>query len=181
MRYWITTVALMAMAGCAFAQAPPADELKAYVHAQFGPKFTPAPMPGSTTVLLTGDFDSDGAEDALIVAQAKDPLADQARFNYRAIDPLDAYYGWGDVHDTARFLSAEPERTRVLLLVHNWRAATPKLKFAIINVSFSSLAIESTTLKKKQRTAIAATEQGAFKSLFFWDGKRWRFEPGDTD
>lgn len=177
---FIAAALFLLLAILARAQNAPVDpaELKSFVKAQFGERFTVEPMPGSATVLVTGDLDGDGAEDAVIVAKCKDPLAGQAEFSYRVIDPLDGYYGWGDVNDTIRFASADPDRARVLLVVHSWRSATPKAKFAIINVEFSKLLIENITLKKKQRTVITAVDQGALSSYLFWDGKRWKYEPG---
>src|SRR5947199_4217207 len=156
-------------------------ELKAFVAAQFGDHFTPEAMPGSPTVLITGDLDGDGEEDAVIVSKAKDPLADQAKFNYRVIDPLDSYYGWGKVEDTARFASADPDRSRVLLVIQSWRSTAPKAKFAVINVPFTKLSIESTTLKKRQRTVISASDDDTMRSYLFWDGKKWKYEPGSLE
>lgn len=161
--------------------APNSAELKQIVHAQFGEHFTPEAMPGSSTVLITGDLDGDGQEDAVIVTKSKDPLADQIKCNYRVIDPLDAYYGWGNPNDTARFASADPDHARVLLVIHSWRSPTPKAKFAVINVPFTALSIESTTLKKKQRTVIYASDYDTMKSYLFWDGKKWKYEPAPID
>lgn len=161
--------------------APASAELKEFVKAQFGEHFTPEAMPGTTTVLITGDLDGDGQEDAVIVTKSKDALADQIKFNYRAIDPLDAYYGWGKVEDTAQFASADPDHARVLLVIHSWRSATPKAKFAVINVPFTELSIESATLKKKQRTVISASDYDTMKSYLFWDGKKWKYEPAPLD
>jgi hypothetical protein len=132
-------------------------------------------------VLFTGDFDGDGQEDAVIICKSKEPLADQAQFNYRVIDPMNAYFGWGDPNDTSQFASDDPGRARVLLVVHSWRSPEPKAKFAIINVSFTTLTVESVTIKKKQRTVISATEYDTMRSYFFWDGKRWKYEPGPVE
>lgn len=162
------------------AGAEPA-ELKALVQAQFGKRFVPEPMPGSATVLVTGDFDGDGEEDAVIVTKCTDPLADQLKFSYRVIDPLDTYYGWGNPTDTVRFASADPDRARVLLVIHSWRSTMPKAKFAVINVPFTKLSVESTMLKKKQRTVISASDYDTMRSYLFWDGKKWKYEPGPIE
>ncbi|HKD90742.1 MAG TPA: hypothetical protein VKB56_02530 [Terriglobales bacterium] len=163
------------------ANDPSPASLKQFVETQFGSHFTPDPMPGSTTVLLTGDLDGDGQEDAVIVCKSKEPLADQVRFNYRVIDPLDTYYGWGNPSDTTQFGALDPDRTRVLLVVHSWRSPEPKAKFAIINVPFTALALESVTLKKKQRPVISASEYDIMRSYLFWDGKKWKYEPGPVE
>ena len=48
----------------------------------------------------------------------------------------------------------------------------------IINLPFDNLALTQTSLKKKTRTAIATEEGGLGGSVVFWDGKRYRYEPG---
>jgi hypothetical protein len=132
-------------------------------------------------LLLTGDLDGDGQEDAVIVVRAKEPLADELKFGYKVIDPYDQFYGWGDAHDTARFIADDSEYTRILLIVHSWRAATPKAKFAIINLPFDTVKVEEVTIKKRQRVAINAVEQDLMRSYVFWDGKRYRYEPGPME
>src|SRR5437764_6068248 len=119
-------------------------ELTRYVAAQFGSRFTPAPpaLGKDQPLLVTGDLDGDGEEDAVIIVRTKDPMADELKFSYKVIDPYDQFYGWGDVHDTVRFVAADTEQSRVLLIVHSWRSATPKLKFAIINLPFDTLKIQ---------------------------------------
>jgi|SRR5579884_850246 len=157
------------------------DALAQLVKAQFGDKFRIDPMPGSSTVLVTGDFDNDGVEDAVIVTRCKEPLADQLKFGYRVIDPLDTYYGWGKPEDTVRFTSADPDRARVLLVIHSWRLPQPKAKFAVINVPFTSLSVKDTTIKKKPHTVISASDYDTDITYLFWDGKRWKYEPGASE
>jgi hypothetical protein len=175
---------LLAGAGARSAETSLSEpELTTYVTAQFGSRFTPAPtvLRKDQPMLVTGDLDGDGQEDAVIIVRTKDPLADELKFSYKVIDPYDQFYGWGDVHDTVRFVAADTEQSRVLLIVHSWRSATPKLKFAVINLPFDTLKIEEITIKKRQRVVINATEQDVMRSYVFWDGKRYRYEPGPME
>ena len=156
-------------------------EVKKFVTAQFGSGFKPEPPFGQkSAVLFTGDFDGDGQEDAVIIATTKEPFARSVELSYKVIDPYDAYFGWGNARDTVRF-SEHDDRARVLLVVHAWRAATPKAKFVIINVPFDHLEVESVSLKHKQRTVISASEEDSLRSYLFWDGKRWKFAPGPME
>ena len=82
---------------------------------------------------------------------------------------------------SAGFAQWLKEQSRVLLIVHSWRSATPKLKFAVINLPFDTLKIEEITIKKRQRVVINATEQDVMRSYVFWDGKRYRYEPGPME
>ena len=158
-------------------------ELTRYVAAQFGSRFTPAPPPlaKDQPLLLTADLDGDGEEDAVIIVSSKEPLADELKFGYKVIDPYDRFYGWGNAHDTARFVSADPDYVRTLLVVHSWRSATPKAKFVMINLPFDTVKIEEVTVKKRQRVVISAVEQDVMRSYVFWDRKRYRYEPGSME
>jgi len=169
--------------------APNQDELQQYVKTQFGEGFKLAPMQPRgtaghilqdkpTLLLFTGDLDGDGTEDAVILAHAPaNVMLGEKDFAYRVIDPYDSYFGFGDPRST-RQLFTDPTRDRTLLVVHDWRAATPKAKFVIINLPFDNLALTQTSLKKKTRTAIATEEGGLAGSVVYWDGKRYRYEPG---
>jgi len=169
--------------------APNQDDLQQYVKKQFGEGFKVAPMqPRGAAghvlegkpplLLLTGDLDGDGTEDAIILVYAPaNVLLGEKDFSYRVIDPYDSYFGFGDPRST-RQMFTDPTRDRTLLIVHDWRAATPKAKFVIINLPFDNLSIAPATLKKKMRTAITTEEGGMAGSLVYWDGKRYRYEPG---
>ncbi len=192
-RAW--AVALVLCAGLAAAQqvpppqaAPDLAQLAAYVKQQFGPGFKVTPVRSVSVrrpeanippvVLLTADLDRDGAEDAVIVAQAANPLVDQQSYGYKVIDPYDAYFGFGDPKVTRQFGTGDPEHEHVLLIVHGWRLPQPKAKYCVINLPFDNLAIGSAVYKKKPRATIVATEAGMMESAIFWDGKRYRYEPG---
>jgi len=183
-RIVLATLLLFGAANSQQSTAAPAaidDDTRKFVLANFGSAFTPAPPPGkNTAVLFTADFDGDGQEDAVIIAQTKEPFAKAVELDYKVIDPYDEYFGWGNARDTARFAEKD-DRARVLLIVHSWRAAVPKAKFVVINVPFDHLAVESVSLKKKQRTVISASEEDSMRSYLYWDGKKWRFAPGPME
>jgi hypothetical protein len=189
-------------AGQAAAQSAPKTEtalamssgdLAVYVKKEFGPAFTLSPVVphgaagqlikgAQPILLLTGDLDGDGMEDAVIVTQVKNALLDQQQFNYKVADPYNGYFGFGDPRITHQFATQEPEREHALLVVHSWRQTAPKAKFVIINLPFDSLSLSRAMIKKKVRLAIVTEEGGMVHSSVYWDGKRYQYEPdtGDT-
>ena len=163
-------IGLVVLLACAaVAQQPDAQKI---VTREFGTSFTV--IPGFTP--LVADLDNDGTEDMVIVVTSKTPLVDEADFHYRAIDPYDGYWGYGNAHDTIRFAATDVGPTRYLAILHNWRA--PREKFLVINLPFAKLTMGRVQYKKKVRTAIHAAEsEGGLESDLFWDGKKYRWEP----
>jgi hypothetical protein len=134
----------------------------------FGSAFTAQ----SEFPVLTADFDGDGAEDAVVVATAENPLLDEGEFHYKVVDPYSSYYGLGDPKVTVHF-STHVGKPHFLLVVHNWRA--PKAKFVIMNFPFDKLSLSRTLVKKKPVPAIKGEEVTGETSLVFWDGKKWKW------
>jgi hypothetical protein len=155
----------------------------AFVKQRFGTEFTLKPE----FAPIKGDFDGDGVEDLLLVAQTKNPLIDAGGFEYVVQDPYHAFFGFGDPKITAGFASDDPERRGfVLLMIHgvgadSWRAAKPKAKYVLINVPFKQiLGLRRVMVKKKIVSAIAITEYGGTEttSAIYWDGKKkYKYEP----
>ena len=183
---------LLCGVGLACAQTEPPD-LQQYIAKQFGEGFKLAPLlprgvggriakDAKPMVLLTGDVDADGTEDVIILAHAPaNPLLGQEQFHYRVADPYDQYFGFGDPKVTRQLAAVDPDRERALLIVHDWRAATPKAKFVIINLPFDNLKLDKVAVKKKMRMALVSQEGGIIDSLVYWDGKRYKYEPGTAE
>ncbi len=182
-------------------QAPPAatalpQGLAELVATQFGKDFeislertkvtarylTPPKEP-AWTPFLAGDLDGDGVEDAVVVARSKKPLAGEAEFNYKVVDPYFEYHGYGDPKITAEFSTEDPATGHNLLLVIHgsgpeaWRAAVPKKKFVVINLPFKFLSLTQVPQKKgkKMRKAVSLEEEESATSVLFWDGKKYKW------
>jgi hypothetical protein len=172
MRKIVFAVLLAAAAVIALAQQPPAVDAQQLCAREFGksfkldPKFAP----------LFADLDGDGQQDLVMVATSNSPLGDEAEFHYRAIDPYDAYFGWGNPKVTVQFSATNPLTTRYILVVHNWRA--PRAKFVILNLPFDQLTLGRVARKKKSQDSILAVEAGGLASNVFWDGHKYKWEPG---
>lgn len=186
MRVAIVVLVLGALVATGAAQqAPPPPrfvppQLTELVKKQFGPAYTV--VDDFTPVLLTGDLNGDGVEDAVIVGRCKNPLVDAKEFSYRVLDPHHAYFGFSNPNVTYEFNMRDPLRNRFLLVIHGageegWRAATPKEKFVLINVPFDRLALGRILIKKKVIRAISAEETSILTSAIYWDGKKYKWEP----
>lgn len=153
-----------------------------FVHQQFGDSCSLAPQFSP----MIGDLNGDGVEDIVIVARCKNALIEQAERNYKVIDPLDAYYGYGNPSITTGFAPDDPKlRGIALLVIHGsgaeaWRSKTPLAKFVIINVTVKTVTIKKMKVtKRKTTTAIYVEEAGAdeMTSAVFWDGRKYRYNP----
>jgi hypothetical protein len=136
---------------------------------QFGPLFQAV----KNSPVLLGDLDGDGAEDAVIVATAENPLIDAEKFQFKVFDPLSASFGFSNPRETSQFNLEGGGAPRYVLVVQSWRA--PKLKFVLINVPFQKLALGRVLVKKKVYPAILAIEETGDKSAVYWDGKKWKW------
>jgi hypothetical protein len=173
-------IALLHVQGAA-ADAKPTTELQALVNTQFGPQFVLL----QNYPVLTGDFNGDGVEDAVFVATAHGGLQmNSGRF--RVLDPSSAYFGIGDPHITSQFASGYPEGPRYLLIIHGsgteaWHAKEPKDRFVIINVAFDHIALGHVTRKKKSFDDINVEETGVLSSFVYWDGRKYKWQPGAAE
>jgi hypothetical protein len=184
---WSRIALLLLICACAHAQttttaAAPLPIDNDFLHQQFGNSCSLEP--GWAPV--TGDLNGDGVEDVVIVARCKNPLIDQGDKDFRVIDPLDAFYGYGNTKITMAFGQEDPRlRGLSLLVIHGtgpdaWRSANPQAKFVIVNLAVKTIAIKKMKVGKKRfRTAIYVEEATGdqMTSAIFWDGKKYRYEP----
>ena len=134
---------------------------------------------------MPADLDNDGVEDVVVVARVKNPLADQADFNFKVLDPYDEFFGMGDPRITTQFATVDPARRGlVLCIIHGsgqeaWRSTQPKAKFVIINLPFQRIVAKRIQMRKKKVMAIYAEETGAdqMTSVIFFDGKKYKYQP----
>lgn len=156
-----------------------------FVQKQFGDTCTLVPGPAP----LQADLDGDGIEDVVIVARCRNPLPDQAEYNFKVVDPYNSYFGYGDPKVTTEFATEDPARRGIsLLIIHGdgpdaWRAAKPKAKFLVINLPFKQLAVKKMMVRKKSVMAIFAEEANEGEGLIsalYWDGKKYRYHPMGT-
>lgn len=151
---------------------------------------------GENCSLLSGppqfvaDFDGDGVDDLVVAARCKNPIADQAEYSFKVIDPYNSFLGFGDVKVTSTFASDAPERRGIsLLIIHGtspeaWRSETPKAKFLLINLPFKSLTVKKLALKKRTVLGIYMEERGEGEgtaSVIYWDGKKYRYQVLGSD
>jgi len=170
--------------------APSADKLQSFnalAQQQFGATFSITEK--TPTAIITGDFDGDGVEDVVMVADSKDPLPDSYQYKYQVEDPYNAFFGFGDPRQTAGMGRIDPRQNHDLLVIFGagaqaWHTATPKAKFVLINVPFDSVQLGRMLVKKKKPPifVIKAIETQLSESAVYWDAKkkRWRWEPGNS-
>jgi hypothetical protein len=154
----------------------------AFVHQQFG----------STCSLESGwppmiaDLNNDGIDDLVMVARCKNPLLDEGEKNFRVIDPMDSFFGYGNPKITTGFAPDDPKLRGIdLLVIHGagadaWHSATPLAKFVIINLPVKTLSVKRMKVHRKRFVnAIYVEEAGGdeMTSAVFWDGRKYRYTP----
>ena len=164
------------------ASATPASVDNKFVHQQFGnscslePNFAP----------MVGDLNADGVDDIVLVARCKNALIDQGDKNYKIVDPIDSFYGYGNPAITTSFAPDDPKlRGVALLVIHGsgpdaWRSATPVSKFVIINLPVKTLALKKMKVRRKKLVNASYVEQASadeMTAVVFWDGKKYRYQP----
>jgi len=153
-----------------------------FVHKQFGDNCSLLPGPPQ----FVADMDGDGADDLIVAARCKNPMADKDEYSFTVADPYDSFLGYSDVKVTSTFASEEPERRGIsLLIVHGaqkdgWRSESPKAKFLLINLPFKTLAVKKLAVNKKKTVlGVYMEERGEGEdtsSVVYWDGKKYKYE-----
>jgi len=169
-----------AMAQTAASSSPKIDN--DFVHQQFG-DFCNLDTQWSP---LTADLNSDGIEDLVFVARCKNPLIDQDEKNYRVIDPMDSFYGYGNTTITTGMGQNDPRLHGLcVMVIHGsgadaWRSPNPQAKFVIINISLKTLSLKRMKVSKKRITNAIYVEEATgdeMTAAIFWDGKKYRYDP----
>jgi hypothetical protein len=157
-----TAVSIAVLSFCVTLLAHPApeaastDDVQALISTQFGPQFV----------------------------LAKALQTDSSRF--RVIDPSSEYFGIGDPKITSQFASQYPGGSRYLLIIHGmgkeaWRVKEPKERFVLINVNFDRISVGHMEKKKKVMDDIDLEETGVLSSFLYWNGRRYKWQPGATE
>ena len=153
-----------------------------YVQEQFGATCTLDPQ----FKAMIGDLNADGVEDLVVVARCTNPVIDQDEKNFRVIDPLNSFYGYGNTKITSGFGQADPRLKGIsLLIVHGsgadaWRSKTPQEKFVVINIAVKAVTLKKMKLKRKKYVTAIYVEESTgdqMTSAIFWDGKKYKYEP----
>jgi hypothetical protein len=185
---WSRILLFTLLTTCASAQnANPSTSSSAkiddeFVHQQFGStcsadsKFAP----------MTGDLNGDGIEDIVIIGRCKNALIDQDEKNYKVVDPMNSFYGYGNPKITSTMGQQDPRLKGIsILIVHGagadaWRAATPGEKFVIINIDLKTAVLKKMKVNKKKSTMAVYIEEATgdeMTAAIFWDGKKYKYEP----
>src|SRR5690348_4840755 len=92
-----------------------------FLHEQFGstcsvdPNFAP----------MTGDLNGDGIEDVVIVGRCKNALIDQDEKNYKVVDPMNSFYGYGNPKITSTMGQQDPRLKGISILIITVPALKP--------------------------------------------------------
>jgi hypothetical protein len=164
------------------ASATPASVDNKFVHQQFGDSCSLE----ANFAPMVADLNSDGVDDIVLVARCKNSLIDQGEKNYKVIDPMDSFFGYGNPAITTSFAPDDPKlRGVALLVIHGsgpdaWRSATPLSKFVIINLPVKTLTLKRMKVRRKKLVNAIYVEQASadeMTAVVFWDGKKYRYQP----
>ena len=156
---------------------PATSDLQSMIDVQFGTGF----KIDSTFAPQTGDFDGDGEQDIAIVAIGGKPLGGESGYGYTVQDPYNGYFGWGNPKITSQFGSVDGGPARRILVIHSWQKPTPKAKYVLINIPFEKWDITKKMLKKRLISILEIQESTGMGAILLFDGKKYRWEPGDAD
>jgi len=158
---------------------------------------TVEPVKGFKPYFLTGDFNGDGAQDALVMVRVKGARAELPK-DVRLMNPFSDLPG----------IDPSKENQLALAIIHDWKSAQPKAKILLIGDSpvlalqyergVSGRAEDASDLlslmkrhgprPKDQKfppiakgdVILLSTEVGG-DGMLYWDGKRYRWEDVEED
>ena len=182
---WSRILVFLLLSAAAFTQAKPSLPKidNDFVHQQFGDSCDLE----TQWQPLTADLNGDGVEDLVFVGRCKNPLIDQDDKNYKVIDPMDSFYGYGDTRITTGIGQNDPRMHGIcILVIHGegseaWHSSTTTQgKFVIINLAVKSVAVKKMRINKKKMTTAIYVEESTgdqMTAAIFWDGKKYRYAP----
>ena len=170
---------------CFNAQAAPdalaTPNVQAVVSAQFGEEFQ---LLRGYPVLI-GDFNGDGIQDAVFAATSKS-VVQTISSRFKMLDPADDFFGMGDTAITSQFASPYPGGPKYLLVIHGsgnegWHAKEPKERFVLINLAFDHISVGHFEHKRRNYDDINIEETGILNSFLYWDGHKYKWQPGPME
>jgi hypothetical protein len=181
---WSRLVFVLLFSTFAFAQASSPVIGNDFVHQQFGDSCNLE----SKWKTMTGDLNSDGVEDVVMVARCKNPLIDQDEKSFQVIDPMNTFFGYGNPKITSGsgFGQDDPKLKGICVLVihgsgaEGWHSATPQAKFLIINIAVKTIAVKKMKVTRKKIAPAIYVEEATgdqMTSAIYWDGKKYRYTP----
>ena len=181
---WSRLVLVLFSSTFAAAQATSTTIDNDFVHQQFGDSCNLE----SQWKPMTGDLNSDGIEDLVMVARCKNPMIDQDEKDFHVIDPMNTFFGYGNPKITSGsgFGQDDPKLKGIcVLVIHGsgaeaWRSAAPQAKFVIINFAVKTIAVKKMRVTRKKVAPAIYMEEATgdqMTSAVFWDGKKYRYTP----
>jgi hypothetical protein len=160
----------------------PASPDNEFVHQQFGDSCSL----DAQWKPMTADLNGDGVEDIVMIARCTNPLIDQGEKDFKVIDPMNSFYGYGNPKITSGFGQQDPRLKGIsLLIIHGsgtdaWRSNAPSAKFVVINIAVKTATVKKMKLRRKKLITAIYVEEATgdqMTSAIFWDGKKYRYEP----
>lgn len=135
---------------------------------------------------MMADLNGDGIQDLALVGRCKNALIDQGEKDYKVIDPMNSFYGYGNPQVTSAMGQQDPRLKGIaVLIIHGagaeaWHSATPLSKFVIINIDVKTAVVKKMKIsRKKTGTAIYVEEATGdqMTAAIYWDGKKYKYQP----
>ena len=135
---------------------------------------------------MVADLNGDGIEDLVLIARCKNALIDQGEKNYKVIDPMNSFYGYGNPKITSTMGQQDPRLKGIsILVIHGsgaeaWRSTNPGEKFVMINIDVKTAILKKMRINKKKTVTAIYVEEATgdqMTAAIYWDGKKYKYEP----